>query len=217
MKKVNTLLFDLDGTLIDTNEIIIESFKDVFREYVPNLDFDLEVYKGFIGPSLYQTFSSYIKDEEVIQKMIHHYREYYKSNEFDYFKIYPNVLDVIIKLKEEGYNLGIVTTKYKEAAWPSFTNYELDKYFDIFISLDDVEKPKPDREPIDKALEKLDNTGAIMIGDNQGDILSAKNAEIYSCGVAWTFKGKEHLLKVNPDFMIDDMYDLFDILEKLNA
>ncbi len=217
MKKVDTILFDLDGTLIDTNEIILKSFESVFNKYVPEFEYDLETYKGFIGPSLYDSFYAYFKEEETIQNMIKHYRKFYVENEFDYFEIYPNVVEVIKELKKQGYNLGIVTTKFKEAAWPSFTHYGLEEYFDVFVALEDVEKPKPDREPVDKALSQLKHTGAIMVGDNQSDVLSGNNAGIYSCGVAWSFKGKENLLKVNPDFMIEDMKDLYEILEKLNA
>ncbi|XMB85671.1 pyrophosphatase PpaX [Mycoplasmatota bacterium WC44] len=216
MKKVDTLLFDLDGTLIDTNEIIIESFKNVFSKYVPDLEFDIDVFKGFIGPSLHQTFSSYVK-EELVEEMIKEYRRYYIENEFDYFEIYPNVINVVKQLKEEGYNLGIVTTKFKEAAWPSYTHYELDKYFDVFIALEHVSNPKPHREPIDIALSHFKHTGVIMVGDNQSDILAGKNASIYTCGVAWTFKGRKHLEEVNPDYMIDDMNDLLEILGELNG
>jgi len=216
MKKVDTLLFDLDGTLIDTNAIIIESFKHTFNKYVPDFKFDIELFKTFIGPTLEETFTKHA-NKEFVSDMINEYRKFYKENEYDYFKIYPNVLEVISKLKEEGYNLAIVTTKFKESAWPSFTHFGLNKYFDVFIALDHVEKPKPNREPIDKALAKFEHSGAIMIGDNQGDLLAGKNAGIFSCGVAWSFKGMKHLLKVNPDFMIEDMKDLFTILDKLNA
>jgi len=215
--KVNTVLFDLDGTLINTNDIIIETFKEVFKKYVPSLEFDLELFKGFIGPSLEQTFSSYGFDSKTVVEMINYYRDFYKKNEFDYFEIYPNVREVLRILKDKGYYLGIVTTKFKEAAMPSFLHYGLDEYFDCFVALDDVSNPKPDPEPVLLAMSKVPAKGAIMIGDNQGDILAGKNASVYSCGVGWSFKGRKYLEEVEPDFMIDDMYGLLDILEKLNG
>lgn len=214
--KVNTVLFDLDGTLIDTNGIIMESFKQAFLEYVPEVEYDEELFKTFIGPSLQQTFSKYV-DEETVQKMIDKYREFYKDNEYDYFEIYPNVLEVVKELKSRGFNLGIVTTKFEEAAMPSFTHFGLEPYFDCFIALDHVVNPKPNREPIDLALSHFDHTGAIMIGDNQGDIMAGKNAGILSAGVAWSYKGREYLEKVNPDYMLEDMKELLDILDELNG
>ena len=61
------------------------------------------------------------------------------------FKIYPDVLKVIKDLHKKGYNLGIVTSKFRVAAWPSFSHYELEKYFQVFVALDNVDHPKPHR------------------------------------------------------------------------
>ena len=195
MNKIDTVLFDLDGTLINTNEIIIESFKYTFDTHFPAIEMTTEKILSFIGPTLQQSFGDYTKDPFLIQEMIDSYRKYYIENEMGMFEIYPDVIEVVSKLKEEGYNLGIVTSKFKEAAWPSFTHYQLDEIFDVFISLDEVEYPKPNRNPIDVALSLFDNPiGAIMIGDNKGDILAGKNAGIHSAGVAWSFKGSAHLM-----------------------
>lgn len=214
MKKIDTILFDLDGTLIDTNEIILKSFESTFERHFPELSLGRDIIGTFIGPTLQQTFGNYTKDPFVIQAMINSYREFYVVYEIGNFEIYPNVLEVVTKLKEQGFNLSIVTSKFKEAAWPSFTHYGLENIFDQFVALDHVTNPKPDREPIDVALSFFPNhKGAIMIGDNQGDILAGKNAGIYSAGVAWSFKGAAHLMEVEPDFMLSDMNDLFRVIK----
>lgn len=216
MKKIDTILFDLDGTLINTNEIIIQSFRYTFETHFPEIEMDVDKILTFIGPTLQQTFSEYTNDPFLIQDMIQSYRTYYIENEMGLFEIYPNVIEVVTKLKEEGYNLGIVTSKFREAAWPSFSHYELDKIFDVFISLDEVDHPKPNRNPIDVALSHFDEPkGAIMIGDNQGDVLAGKNANIYSAGVAWSIKGAAHLMEVEPDFMLSDMNDIFRVLNTI--
>jgi len=216
MKKIDTVLFDLDGTLINTNEIIIQSFKYTFDTHFPEIVMDTDKILTFIGPTLQQTFGEYTKDPFLIQEMIESYRKYYVENEMGMFEIYPNVVEVVSKLKEEGYNLGIVTSKFKEAAWPSFTHYKLDELFDVFVSLDEVEFPKPDRNPIDVALSQFDSPkGAIMIGDNRGDILAGKNAGIHSAGVAWSIKGSAFLMQAEPDFMLADMSDIFRVLNRI--
>ena len=216
MKKIDTILFDLDGTLINTNEIIIDSFQSTFETHFPGLPLTREKIMTFIGPTLHDTFSEYTNDPFTIQAMIESYREYYVEYEFGNFEIYPGVIDTIKKLHKNGYNLGIVTSKFKEAAWPSFTHYNLDDYFTVFIALDDVKKPKPNREPIDTALSRFPSVNeAIMIGDNQGDILAGKNAGIYSGGVAWSLKGSAHLMEVNPDFMLADMNDVFRVIKRI--
>jgi len=214
MKKIDTILFDLDGTLINTNEIILRSFEETFRVHFPEISLNRETIATFIGPTLTQTFSSYSDDLFQIQDMIETYRTYYKTYEMGLFEIYDDVYEVLSDLHKKGYNLAIVTSKFKEAAWPSFTFYGLDTLFPVFIALDDVENPKPHEEPVLKALSMFPNhKKAIMIGDNQGDILSGKNAGIYSAGVAWSFKVSAFLMQANPDFMLANMKDIYRILK----
>ena len=216
MRKLDTILFDLDGTLINTNEIIINSFKSTFERHFPEVDVPRDKILTFIGPTLQETFSDYTNDQSVIDDMIKSYREFYVVYEVGNFEIYPQVLDVVKKLKEDGYNLCIVTSKFKEAAWPSFTHYNLEEIFDEFVALDHVVRPKPDRNPIDIALSHFPNhKTAIMIGDNQSDIKAGNNAGIYSAGVSWSLKGEKHLLEANPNFMLSDMNDIFRVINEI--
>ncbi len=213
MKKLDTILFDLDGTLINTNDIIVRSFRSTFDRHFPDVTVTNDEIHSFIGPTLQQTFGNYTKDPFLIQDMINSYREFYVEYEVGNFEIYPDVLEVVTDLKNKGYNLGILTSKFKEAAWPSFTHYKLENIFDSFTALDDVEFPKPHRNAVDVALRNFPNhKKAIMIGDNQGDILAGKNAGIYGAGVAWSFKGSHHLMQVDPDFMLADMKDIYRII-----
>ena len=214
MRKLDTILFDLDGTLINTNEIIIRSFVSSFKRHFPNLSLSRETIMTFIGPTLHETYGSYTDDPLLVEEMIVSYREFYVKYEVGNFEIYPQVEEVVKELYELGYNLGIVTSKFKIAAWPSFTYYGLEKYFSVFIALDDVKNPKPNKEPIIAALSRFpSHNKAIMIGDNQGDILAGKNAGIYSAGVAWCLKGKDHLMEVSPDFLLKDMKDIYRIIK----
>ncbi|MFW6319707.1 MAG: pyrophosphatase PpaX [Bacillota bacterium] len=215
MKKINTICFDLDGTLIDTNAIIVKSYQHAFNTHLKDISIDEQTIINQIGPTLQEIFSQYTKSPFKIKALITAYRDYYVKHEHDYFSLYDNVIPVLKILKDDGYNLAIVTSKFKAAAWPSFTHYQLDQFFDTFIALDDVKNPKPSAEPVLKALSAFDHVeGAIMIGDNQGDILAGKNAGIYAAGVAWSIKGAEHLKAVNPDFMLDDMESLLTLLKK---
>lgn len=217
MKKLDTILFDLDGTLINTNEIIIRSFESSFKRHFPDIVVSRETILTFIGPTLRETYGKYTDDPDLILEMINSYREFYVEYEIGNFEIYPQVEEVVKELSNQGYNLGIVTSKFKIAAWPSFTHYGLEKYFNVFVALDDVENPKPHKEPIMVALSRFPSYNkVIMIGDNQGDILSGKNANIYSAGVSWSIKGSDHLEKVNPDFMLSNMNDIFRIVEIIN-
>ncbi len=217
MKKINTLLFDLDGTLIDTNEIIIKSYQYTFDKHLPEVAIKRQTIIDHIGPTLEQTFGLYTNDSHEIQTMVDTYRTYYSAHEHEYFSLYPEVIETLDKISNMGLNLGIVTSKFKAAAWPSFMHFGLNRYFDVFISLDDVMHPKPNAEPVLKALSQFSNVeSAMMIGDNQGDILAGKNAGILSAGVGWSIKGENHLRQVCPDIVFASMASILEWVKNIN-
>lgn len=212
-QKITTLLFDLDGTLIDTNELIIASFLHTFDHYYPGQYSREDVYQ-FIGPSLAQTFGSL--DPHRKDEMIEFYREHNHSHHDLLVREYEGVYETIDLLKKSGYKVGIVTTKMRKAVEMGLIKTQLDKFFDVVVTLDDVQMPKPDPEPIELALKLIGSTPSetIMVGDNSHDILAGKNAGTKTAGVAWTIKGREFLEQFNPDYMLENMRDLLTILKQ---
>jgi len=112
------------------------------------------------------------------------------------------------------FKLAIVSTKVRDVVLKGLVLTNLDQFFDVVISLDEVVNAKPDPEPLEKALALLGSSPdeAIMIGDNHHDILGGKNAGTYTCGVSWSLKGREYLEQYDPDFILDQMSDLLDIV-----
>ena len=212
-QKITTLLFDLDGTLIDTNELIIASFLHTFDHYYPGQYSREDVYQ-FIGPSLAQTFGSL--DPHRKDEMIEFCREHNHSHHDLLVREYEGVYETIDLLKKSGYKVGIVTTKMRKAVEMGLIKTQLDKFFDVVVTLDDVQMPKPDPEPIELALKLIGSTPSetIMVGDNSHDILAGKNAGTKTAGVAWTIKGREFLEQFNPDYMLENMRDLLTILKQ---
>lgn len=209
--KIDTLLFDLDGTLIDTNELIISSFMHTLEKYYPG-KYKREDALAFIGPTLYETFSS--MDKERTQEMIEEYRKYNHEQHDLLVKEFDGVFETIRSLHEMGYKLGIVTTKVRSTVNMGLKLTHLDQFFEVVVTLDDVKNAKPDPEPIMLALQQLNSNpeNAIMVGDNSHDILGGKNAGTKTAGVAWAIKGKEYLAQFQPDFMLEHPGDLFDII-----
>ncbi|WP_409302687.1 pyrophosphatase PpaX [Peribacillus sp. SCS-155] len=209
--EITTLLFDLDGTLINTNDLIIASFTETLNHYYPD-QYTRNDILPFIGPTLHDTF--YSIDAERVDEMITRYREHNIKNHDDMVTEYEGVFETIQYLYDAGYKLGIVTTKKRDVVLKGLSLTKLDQFFEVIVSLDEVEKAKPDPEPILKALQQLGSNPeeSIMVGDNYHDVLAGKNAGTKTAGVAWTIKGREYLQEFNPDYMLDDMGDLLTIL-----
>jgi pyrophosphatase PpaX len=209
--KITTILFDLDGTLINTNDLIIASFTETLNHYYPD-KYKREDILPFIGPTLHDTF--YSIDAERVDEMIARYREHNINNHDQLVTEYEGVYETIQKLHEAGYKLGIVTTKIRDVVLRGLSLSKLDEFFEVIVALDDVARAKPDPEPVFKALHILGSEPqeSIMVGDNHHDVLAGKNAGTKTAGVAWTIKGREHLEEFHPDYMLDNMRDLLTIL-----
>lgn len=213
MKKDFAVIFDLDGTLLNTDTLIIKSFEHVFKHYFPQHDLTKEELYSFLGPSLKDSFSCYTDDK--VEECIDYYRDFNHAHHKDYVTIYPHVIDVLKELKKQGYPLVVVTTKIKEAAYIGLDLFDITQYFDVILGGDDVSKIKPDPEGILKALEKTKCKKGVMIGDNKSDILAGKNANIYTVAVKWSPKGYQEMADLKPDIMIDDMKEIVTFIEEV--
>ncbi|MFD2214702.1 pyrophosphatase PpaX [Metabacillus endolithicus] len=209
--KINTLLFDLDGTLINTNELIIESFLHTLHWYYPD-QYKREDVLPFIGPTLYDTFNSI--NAEKVEEMVKVYRKFNHEQHDVLVKEYETVFETVKTLKEKGFKLGIVTTKIRATVNMGLTLTKLDQFFDVVVTLDDVENAKPHPEPVLKALEQLGSKPeeAIMVGDNHHDVEAGKNAGTKTAGVAWSIKGRDYISSHNPDYLLETMSDLLPIV-----
>ncbi|MDL4839281.1 pyrophosphatase PpaX [Aquibacillus rhizosphaerae] len=208
---IRTILFDLDGTLIDTNELIIASFTHTLNKYAGK-SYTREQILDFIGPPLVDSFKKV--DPVRVDELVQTYRDHNLSNHDSYVVAYPTVVDTMIKLKQAGFQLGIVTTKVKSTAEMGLSLTGLTDFFEVLIGLEDVTHAKPHPEPIIKALTELNAHPAttLMVGDNYHDIEAGKNAGTKTAGVAWTIKGREALEAYQPDYMLEEMSDLLKIL-----
>ena len=209
--KINTLLFDLDGTLINTNELIIASFLHTLNSYYPS-KYKREDVLPFIGPTLYDTFGSV--DQDRMDEMVKVYRKFNHEQHDTLVTEYETVFETIKTLKEQGFKLGIVTTKIRDTVNMGLKLTKLDQFFDVVVTLDDVENAKPHPEPVLLALKQLDSSPeeAIMVGDNHHDVVAGKNAGTKTAGVAWSIKGREYISSYNPDYLLEKMSDLLPIV-----
>lgn len=208
---INTILFDLDGTLINTNELIIESFLHTLNHYYPGR-FKREDVLPFIGPPLAETFQAI--DPDRADEMINRYRQFNHQYHNELVKEFATVCETLETLRKHHFKLGIVTTKIRETVEMGLKLTNLKSFFGAVVTLDDVEHAKPHPEPIFLALKQLGAkpSEAIMVGDNLHDIEAGKNAGTYTAGVSWSIKGKEYIESLKPDYVLEQMSDLLNIV-----
>ncbi|WP_153721028.1 pyrophosphatase PpaX [Sporosarcina cascadiensis] len=212
IKPITTLLFDFDGTLGDTNELIIATFRHVLEEHFPGR-FQREDILAFIGPSLRDTFSSI--EPVMTDQLIQEYRAWNLANHDAYVTEFDGVSDTLHKLHAKGLKMAVVSTKKRDMVERGLRLIGIESYFETVIGLDDVTNEKPNPEPLLLALERLNRSPeeALMIGDNFHDILGGQNAGVRTAAVAWALKGEEYLQTFKPDYMLHHMTDLFTLID----
>ncbi|RIX45843.1 pyrophosphatase PpaX [Paenibacillus nanensis] len=209
MKQTRTMLFDLDGTILDTNELIIRSFIEALKGVVP---------EGFgredIIPSMGLTLEDQMRKFSGLQDVAHlitAYREVNLRLHDEFVKPFDNVVEVLEKLHQDGVKIGVVTTKIRLTTEKGLSFVGIRDVVDAIVTIDDVTRAKPHPEPVQKALELLNAApeSAIMVGDSAVDMQSAKAAGVTAVGVAWSLKGAQVLRDAGADYVIDDMRELY--------
>lgn len=206
-KSYKAFLFDLDGTLLDTNELIIQTFLHVLGEIFPG-KYSRENVLPFLGPSLHDSFNSI--EPTLTESLIEKYRDLNSQMHDEMAVPFEGVVETLRMLKEQGYKLAIVSTKRREMIARGLKLMDCENIFDTIVGYDDVKHTKPDPEPIEQALDRLgiEKEDALMIGDNFHDILGGQNAGVDTAAVAWSIKGKALLATFNPTYMVHHMNDL---------
>lgn len=213
---ITTVLFDLDGTIVDTNELIIQSFLHIL-EGVTDEPYTREKIIPHMGFALVDQIKFFTGLEEV-DELVAKYREFNMGKHDELVAEFPYVRETLAGLKAKGIRMGVVTNKMRATTLMGLKLCGLESYMETIVTVEDVKKAKPDPEPVLLALKEL---GAkpeetLMVGDSQYDIQSAQGAGVFAAGVAWSLKGEAHLRSFNPDYLIHDMRELLDIAGSVN-
>ncbi|SKA88382.1 pyrophosphatase PpaX [Clostridium sp. USBA 49] len=212
---IKAVLFDLDGTLIDTNDLIINSFKYTLKKHL-GLDASKDEIVMHFGEPLLDTLSRY--DKENAHILLETYRKYNENIHDELTKEVVGAKETLSELKTLGIKTGVVTSKRKILAERGLKLFDLLNYIDVFITPEDTIKHKPDGEPVIKACEglKISTNEAIMVGDSHYDILCGKNAGAKSCLVKYTALPIDKIMVYNPDYIVEKIQDILDIIKKEN-
>lgn len=209
---IKLVLFDLDGTLLKSTEIIMEAFVITFKKYFKDITLDERTLTSFLGHTLFETFGLYIKEDQSMDELVSFYRQTSEALMKD-VQAYPNATALMESLKSKGVQIGVVTSKMNHVAREHLMLIGLNDYVTHLVGYEDVKNHKPDKEPIEKGLSLYGITPdeAVYVGDHENDMVAAKAAGVMSCAVSYSHRLKE-MLAVMPDYVVDDLLQIEDII-----
>ena len=212
---VKAVLFDLDGTLLDTNELIYNSFEKTFKDLL-GLSLKKEDIIKFFGIPLRDAFVPYFKEDEVdkIDNSIRYYRELNEGIHDTMCFAFDGVKEMLDGLKERGIKIGIVTSKREDLAIRGMKIAGIYDYMDVIITPEKTTLHKPNGEPAEEACNILgiEPKEAIMVGDSSYDILCGNSAGCKTCAVEYSIIDIEKLKEANPDYIIKKPIEILEIL-----
>jgi pyrophosphatase PpaX len=202
------VLFDLDGTLIDSGAMILASFKHAARTVLGQEVPDERILAAVGGPGLIEQMRAL--DESRVDELVRTYREHNEPLHTE-LRACSGIEDVLVRLQEEGRRLGVVTAKRRPTIQLAFDVLPIAHFFDAVVGSDETERLKPHPDPILRALELLDARpgDAAYVGDSPFDIRAAKAAGVYAIAVTWGgIHATERLAAEEPDAMVDTCEEL---------
>lgn len=208
------VIFDLDGTLIDTNGLIIATFQSVLKEEL-GLDLAPEELYPYFGEPLSVTMARFspTKAEELTIA----YRTWNLGQHDTLLRQFDGMHETVAGLKQAGVRLGVATSKKVAMARRGLRVSNLEHYFETVVGMDETELHKPNPEPALLVLSRLGLTPGdhvLMVGDSQFDILCGRNAGLKTAAVGWTMINRETLALSLPDYWLEHPKDLTDLVLK---
>lgn len=206
MKYTNTIIFDLDGTLLNTLDDLADSTNYVLRENGFPERNDKEI-RQFIGDGVELLIRRAVPDntdEQKIQECISMFKIHYMHNSHNKTKPFNGILELLTNLKRKGFKIGVLSNKYDTATQKLCNDYFYG-LIDAVAGESETVKKKPSPDGVFKIIEELgaDTSKTVLVGDSDVDILTAKNAGIASVGVLWGFRDEENLIKAGADEIVD--------------
>lgn len=206
---IDSVVFDLDGTLMSSHETIYNAMKHTFEfmkieAAIPQVEFNKRI--GHHFQTIFDEFKVTVPD---IEGFINTYKGFY----FDYLglsKVYTGAEELLEKLSSNKFKVSLLTTKGQDQADKIIDNFGLRKYFSLVMGRrpDIAIKPAPDMMNFICKELSIKPERTLMVGDSELDILCGRNAGTKTCAVTFGYRTKEDLEKLNPDFMISDYREL---------
>jgi len=212
---IKACLFDLDGTLVDSMELIVASFRETALHFLGKSPPDSELIAG-IGTPLKEQLSTFSSDPVERDAMREYFAAYYIKNHNAHVKLFEGVDTALATLKASGQKMAIVTSKNDIGAMRALKHCKIESYFDTIMTIDSTDTHKPNPEPVFKALENLNvkASEAVFVGDSTHDLKAGRAASCFTVAVSWTVFDKDKLNACNPDLWIQTTAEIANLNQR---
>jgi pyrophosphatase PpaX len=210
--RYSVVLFDLDGTLVDSGAMIIASYRHATRTVLER-EIPDEVLAGFIGGGSIREHMRTL-DEDRADELVRVYREHNEPLH-DELQAFPGVEDLLETLIAEGRRLGVVTAKRRRTVDLAFDVLPIERYFDVVVTTESTERHKPHPDPVLYALDELgaDRGDTAFVGDSPFDVAAGKAAGVFTVAVSWgKIHPEERLREAGADVLVHSPQELLDVL-----
>jgi pyrophosphatase PpaX len=209
MPRFSTCLFDLDGTLIDSEALIMSSFRHTMRTHLGTVPPEGEWRAGF-GTPLRPQLAKFATGDDQVAAMTATYRAHNLEHHDRLVRVFAGIRPVVEALHAQGVRLAIVTSKNRTATDRGLRHCALAAFFDVRVTSDDVREHKPKPTPVLEALARLETSAdrTVFVGDSPADCLSGRAAGVRTAAALWGPFGREALEPHHPDHWLEAPDDI---------
>ncbi len=217
MNARRAVLFDLDGTLVDTVPFVLACVRHAFAEYGSGPT-DAEWMAG-MGTPLQTQLAQFVRRPADVEGLLLRYREFWVAQHDQWTRCFPGALETVAALAAEGFPLAVVTAKTEVGAYRTLAHTGLLPHMRAVIGADSCARCKPDPEPVRLALARLSASapGAVLVGDAVHDVVAARGAGVLAIGARWGVSTPEVLMAAGAARVIGDIRELPGVLAALDA
>jgi pyrophosphatase PpaX len=216
---LSAALFDFDGTLVDTTEMIFQSMRHATSSVLGRDDLSREELLANVGQPLPRQMELF--DAEKADLLLEAYRTHHEEHHDALIAEFPGVDEALNRLRTAGVRIIVVTSKRRRSVEMALEKFPgLDLVVDLFVTLEDTTEHKPHPEPLLKGLElagDVPKDSAVYVGDSPFDVQAAKAAGLRSVAVSWGAFSEDTLREAEPDHLVRDLDAVVDVLLKLKT
>lgn len=204
MKHLKCIVFDMDGTLTQTNQLIYDSFNYIAQLYTGRT-YSIPEITAMFGPPEEEALLSIVRPDQ-IDAVMKDYLSFYQTHHHHIARMYPGMENILSSIKEHGTRIALFTGKGMPTATITLREFRIEKYFDYVVTGNDVVKRKPSSEGLIKIMQHfaLQPDEVLMVGDSDVDVKAAHEAGVKIAAVLWDSYAKEKVLKMKTDFVFHD-------------